>query len=140
MAKTMERNSTWRRIVPKTAVLLVGLALAFLVAAGLMAFRGVDGAAPAREITLAARDVRFDSVNPPLELTVGEKVALTSVNGESAIAHDFGVAGLGVRTTGYVPPGASETLVFTPTKPGTYSYSCSLHPGLMDGQVVVQAR
>lgn len=128
-----------RRAAVRTwALLAVGLVAALVLAAGVALLRGGDGgAAPARALVIAAQDMRFNGTNLPIELKVGEKVALTIVN-RDGVPHNFVIAGLGVRTTGYLPPGGSQVLVFTPSRAGSFTYSCSLHPGLMDGRVVVR--
>lgn len=122
----------------RTLGLLVGVAAIVLWGAALALPGNSGGAAAAREITIAAQDVRFNGSNPPLELKVGEKVALTVVNQDGGIVHDFVIAGLGVRTSRHLQPGESQTLEFTPTKAGRLKYSCTLHPGLMDGQIIVR--
>ncbi|MBI2323038.1 MAG: cupredoxin domain-containing protein [Chloroflexi bacterium] len=119
-------------------LILVGLLVLLALAASLALLRSADGAAlPARELVVTAQGAKFNATNPPIELKVGERVALTVVN-RDAMPHDLVIAGLGARTKGYLQPGAQQTLVFVPGKPGVFTYGCTLHPGLMDGQIVVR--
>lgn len=127
-----------RAAVPVRLLLLGGPLVLLALAAGLALLRSADAAAPpARELVVAAQGTKFNGTNPPIELKVGEKVALTVVN-RDAMPHDLVIAGLGVRTKGYLQPGAQQTLVFVPGKPGVFTYGCTLHPGLMDGQIAVR--
>jgi plastocyanin len=121
------------------------LALGVVVALGLLASAiGIrnekDTGAPVRELTLTAQNTAFNGTNPPLELKVGEKTALTVINKDPAMTHNLVLSGLDVRTSGYLPPGAAQTLVFTPNRSGVFAYGCSLHPGLMDGPIIVLSR
>lgn len=135
-------RSSVRGRVPRRPLLILlgGLALVAVLVVRLDVIGGTNAAEPARTITVSVQDMKFNQTNPPLELIVGERVAIVVANRESSITHDFAIAGLGVRTNGYLEPGASQTVVFTPGKSGTFKYSCTLHPGLMDGQVVVHDR
>lgn len=128
------RSASYRGAFVLLTGTLVVLALIALTV-GLRSYG--DTGTPVREITLSAQDIKFNGTNPPLELRVGEKVAITVVNREAGVVHDFTISGLNIRSTGYLLPGASQTLVFTPEKAGVFRYGCTLHPGLMDGQVIV---
>lgn len=55
-----------------------------------------------------------------------------------AIPHDFILVGLGLKTPKPLLPGESATLRFTPSRSGEFAYTCTLHPGLMDGRLVVR--
>ncbi len=55
------------------------------------------------------------------------------------VAHDFAVPAFGSKT-GYLQPGQTETVSFIAAREGTFKYVCTLHPGTMDGQVVVKRR
>ena len=55
-----------------------------------------------------------------------------------AIPHDFILVGLEVRTPKLPQPGESATLRFTPSRSGEFAYSCTLHPGLIDGRLIVR--
>ena len=64
-------------------------------------------------------------------------MAITVENRDPSTAYDFRIGKLSVRT-GYLHPGKSERIVFKPSKAGVFSYGCTLHPGIMDGQVIVR--
>jgi plastocyanin domain-containing protein len=88
---------------------------------------------------LQARAGKFNEVNPTLEVRRGVPVELTVRNQEpGAILHDFVLVGLGVRTPKPLQPGEVSVLRFTPSQAGVFAYTCSLHPGLMDGRLIVR--
>lgn len=141
MAYQDSRTLVRRLALPGKTLAVLAALLALVVLLTYVAVQRNVGAAtaPERDVTISAQDFQFTGVEPRRELKVGERIRLTVVNHEPGIAHDFVISGLKVRT-GYLPPGASQTLVFTPTKPGLFRYGCTLHPGLMDGQLIVQRR
>ena len=90
-------------------------------------------------ITLQAKAGKYNEVNPTLEVRRGIPVEITIRNEESgAIPHDFVLVGLGVKTTKTLQPGEVSTLRFTPSQAGEFAYTCTLHPGLMDGRLIVR--
>ncbi|MBI4641972.1 MAG: cupredoxin domain-containing protein [Candidatus Tectomicrobia bacterium] len=94
-----------------------------------------------QEITLVAKNTRFNETNPIVVLHRGDQVQMTIRNDEPpGTPHNLFIAGLDVKTSKILQPGESETITFTPNRQGTFTYSCLLHPGMMDGQVVVQKR
>jgi plastocyanin len=117
---------------------LLSLVVLIAVFSALRPGERADG--PARDILISAQNGSYEAPARPLELRLGEKVSLTVANHDAGVPHDFLISGLGVSTTGSVEPGASQTLVFVPRTPGVFTYTCRLHPGLMDGQVVVRQR
>lgn len=115
-----------------------------------------------QEITLTAQTMTFSPST--FEVTAGVPVELTFVN-EDALEHDFSILeipvesvsepdamsaehemqmGAGVEPVLHVAvePGATNHLSFTPTKPGTYEFFCTV-PGHKDagmvGTMVVKA-
>jgi plastocyanin len=95
--------------------------------------------APAQVIVLEAKAIKFNGGNPTLEVRRGVPVEITIRNQETGmIPHDFAVVGLALRTPKPLQPGEASTLRFTPSRPGDYGYVCTLHPGLMDGRLVVR--
>lgn len=54
------------------------------------------------------------------------------------IPHDFALVGLDLKTPKPIQPGESATLRFTPSRSGEFAYTCTLHPGLMDGRLIVR--
>jgi len=94
-----------------------------------------------QEITFIAKNTRFNETNPVVLLHRGDQVQMTIRNDElPGMPHNFVIAGLDVKTSKILQPGESETITFTSNRQGTFTYACLLHPGMMDGQVVVQKR
>jgi len=90
-------------------------------------------------IQLQAKAGKFNEVNPTLEIRRRVPVEITIRNDEpEAIPHDFVLVGLGVKTPKAIQPGEVSTLRFTPSQAGEFAYTCTLHPGLMDGRLVVR--
>ena len=73
------------------------------------------------------------AVEAPNESRVNHPVKLVMTSQD--VIHDFYVPAF--RTKQDVLPGRYTSEWFTPTKPGTYSYFCSIHPK-MTGQLIVQ--
>jgi uncharacterized cupredoxin-like copper-binding protein len=118
------------------------------------------GPAP-QEVSLTAVDMAFHP--DALEVTAGRPVRLTMVN-EGALDHDFSILEMPMETTGATAvampghdmgamtldpqlhmaatTGMSNTIEFTPTKPGTYEFFCTV-PGHKEagmlGTLVVKA-
>lgn len=93
---------------------------------------------PTHEITLVARDLKFNEQNPSFTWRVGERVRLTVRNEEpGAIVHDFSIAGLRVHAGQTLRPGESVTLEFEAGQVGSFIYACSLHPSLMEGRILL---
>ena len=98
-------------------------------------------AAPVRDVLLEARGITWNGGNPTLTGRVGERLRITVRNAEAGpIPHDLRLAGPGSVTTRLLQPGEEVTLELLLDRPGRYAYSCSLHPGLMDGVIEVQGR
>jgi aldose sugar dehydrogenase len=94
-------------------------------------------ASTATELTIGTTtdaSLKFD----PTTATVptGVLVRLTFENRDS-VPHNltFGEP-INAKTATVVPPGASETIEFTAPAPGSYKFTCTLHPG-MDGTLEV---
>lgn len=92
-----------------------------------------------QSVVLVARAGKFNDVNPTLEIKRGVPVEITIRNEEPGpIPHDFKLTGLDVKTPGLLQPGEAATLRFTPSSTGEFAYTCTLHPGLMDGRLIVR--
>ncbi|MFB3819969.1 MAG: cupredoxin domain-containing protein [Candidatus Methylomirabilales bacterium] len=103
---------------------------------GLVVAQGMGDARPQR-LRLEARNTRFNESNPSLEVRRRARVELLVQNAEAgAVPHNLVIAGLDVRSP-ILQPGESVTVQFKPTRAGEFSYSCTLHPGMMDGKIVV---
>jgi hypothetical protein len=120
----------------------LALGAALIGAGTLLTGRGAglgNTEAPPQVIVLEAKAIRFNGVNPTLEVRRDVPVEITIRNQETGlISHDFALVGLELRTPKPLQPGESSTLRFTPSRLGEYGYVCTLHPGLMDGRLVVR--
>jgi uncharacterized cupredoxin-like copper-binding protein len=130
------------------------------VAIGLAACSGAESTSGEQSLTVEAQDLAFSPA--ALEVTAGEPVKLTLQN-NGALDHDFSIMefpmeGEAEETGGmdhdmgegseepelHVAAGAAQsaTLDFTPSKPGTYEFWCTV-PGHkeagMTGTLVVNA-
>lgn len=138
-----EMPGTARGTARRRPLVLLGAAAAVLSAAAL-AVGGVQGFPWSKggqtvEISLVARNLKFNETNPRIEIRRGEILQLALTNAEPAgIAHDLVIAGPGGWTSKPIAPGETEVLTFKPSQAGVYHYSCSFHPRLMDGEIVVR--
>jgi plastocyanin len=72
-----------------------------------------------------------------VEASAKTKIALT-FNNRATLAHNLTFQNvIGAKTSDQVPAGQSETITFTTPDPGTYTFVCTIHPG-MAGQLVVK--
>ena len=124
-------------------VFLTGFITGLLTLA-VVAFNGRREKSEPREIVLVANAIEFyvenrpQEPNPTLRLKAGQPVKLVVRNDEPGkVLHCFTTGALGVKTTGSLAAGESETLQFTPRKKGTFVYACLLH-GSMAGKLVVE--
>jgi plastocyanin len=111
------------------------LCLAFSLMTALLGFPAVaPGAAAAAPAVAGKAEVKIDNFNfSPATLTVKVGTEITWTNGDD-IPHT--VVGDG-RIFKSKVLGTGEKFTFTVSKPGTYSYSCSIHPN-MTGKVIVE--
>ncbi len=115
----------------------------------------------ASQITLEVSNLHYQPAT--IEVTAGQPVKLTMRNND-AVEHDFSIMEIPMATMGATPApmaghdmsgmvtdpqlhmvaamGATNTMEFTPTKPGTYEFFCTV-PGHKDagmkGTLVVKA-
>jgi plastocyanin len=125
----------------RKTMLSLAVGCTLLVAGGLSIGKGVvlGKNPPPQVIQLQAKAGKFNEVNPTLEIRRGVPVEITIRNDEpEAVLHDFVLVGLGVKTPKAIQPGEVSTLRFTPPHAGEFAYTCTLHPGLMDGRLVVR--
>ncbi len=112
------------------------MALAFALGQGIVLGKSEPNA---QRILLRAEAGKFNGSNPTLEVRRGVPVEITVRNDEpGGIPHDFALVGLDLRTPKPIQPGESATLRFTPSRSGEFAYTCTLHPGLMDGRLIVR--
>lgn len=92
-------------------------------------------------LTLTARDLAFDTST--LSAPAGSTVALTFVNDDAGVPHNFALYTdssastsifIGALITG---PGTTTYTFTAPGTPGTYFYRCDPHPTTMTGSFIV---
>ena len=80
-------------------------------------------------------------VNPDLQASVGDTVAITLVNDDGR-SHDVVITEFGAATSIFGRSGQEETVVFTADQAGTFFYFCSVgghRQAGMEGQFIVVA-
>ena len=87
-----------------------------------------------REVKITARNGQFD----PARVLVkkGEAIKFTVTN-QDAVAHNFVSQDGGITYT-FLPPNATQSVVWVAPEKGTYTALCTFHPG-MQMQIVVDA-
>ena len=117
------KNSTW--IVSITTALVLVLAAATGIQKAMAA--GTEAAPSGHEVTID------NFMFTPATLTVNVGTPITWTNHDdiphTVVSDDKTFKSRALDT--------DEKFTFTPTKPGTYSYFCSIHPKMV-GKVVVQ--
>ncbi len=91
-----------------------------------------------QHVTLVAKDIKFNSTNPTITVTVGS-VGITVIN-QDTVPHNFLIREISTASTGLLSPGQSQTITVNFTSTGTYHYYCAVHPGLMDGTIQVVSK
>ncbi len=121
------RGRVWGRAVMGAAVVLVGLGIAAGLSAGPPEPAVVSAAPAGPQIEIKEHKYR------PATLTVQAGTTVTWVN------HDEDVHTVTSSSQAFASRGidTDETFAYTFTKPGTYTYFCSLHP-LMNATIVVK--
>ena len=101
------------------------------------------GAAPKVRILLVAKDQAFhlegnpELRNPSITLKQGETAELVLRNDDpNRVLHCLSIGGLDVKTPS-IDSGQSFTVTLRPTKRGTLTYACLMHPP-MAGKLIVQ--
>jgi plastocyanin len=108
--------------------------LASWVMAALIGFQAVPSGVAAAPAAAGKVEVKIDNFSfSPAALTVKAGTQITWTNGDD-IPHTV-VSGDQAFKSKVL--GSGEKFTFTASKPGTYSYSCSIHPN-MTGKVVVE--
>jgi hypothetical protein len=101
------------------------------------------GAAPKVRILLVAKDQAFhlegnpELRNPSIALKQGETAELVLRNDDpNRVLHCLSIGGLDVKTPS-IDSGQTFTVTLRPTKRGTLTYACLMHPP-MAGKLIVQ--
>jgi plastocyanin len=108
--------------------------LASWTMAALISFQAVPSGVAAAPAAAGKAEVKIDNFSfSPAALTVKAGTQITWTNGDD-IPHTV-VSGDQAFKSKVL--GTGEKFTFTAAKPGTYSYSCSIHPN-MTGKVIVE--
>jgi plastocyanin len=108
--------------------------LAASVMTALISFQAVPPGVAAAPAAVGTAEVKIDNFSfSPTALTVKAGTQITWTNGDD-IPHTVVSDG---QTFKSKVLGTGEKFTFTAGKPGTYTYSCSIHPN-MTGKVIVQ--
>ncbi len=89
-------------------------------------------------VTLTGMDIRWvmnGVENPRIEVTQDSIVTIEIIN-EDRVPHQFAIDGLNILAA-RINPGESFTASFGVTDLGTFQYRCTIHPVVMDGEIVV---
>ncbi len=92
-------------------------------------------------MTLTAKDIAFDTST--LSAPAGSTVALTFVNNDAGVPHNFALytdstAATSIFRGANISGPATTTYTFTaPATPGSYFFRCDPHPETMTGSFVV---
>jgi Cupredoxin-like domain len=128
-----------KTIANKLALLLGGLLALTLAGCG----DSSTGDAPKVRIMLIAKDQAFhlegkpELRNPAITLKQGQIAELVLRNDDpSRVLHCLAISGLDVKTAS-IDSGQSLTVTVRPTKRGTLTYACLMHPP-MAGKLIVQ--
>lgn len=101
--------------------------------------------APAREVTLVARDMAFyaesqpDAPNPAIEARAGETIRIVLRNRDRGLTHDFAVPAVDAATDALEWNEEDAVTFDVPEEPGTYEYVCRPHLLMMKGQIIVRS-
>ena len=127
MIRMKTSKSSWRRTDWISC-------LAASVMTALISFQAVPPGVAAAPAAVGTAEVKIDNFSfSPTALTVKAGTQITWTNGDD-IPHTVVSDG---QTFKSKVLGTGEKFTFTAGKPGTYTYSCSIHPN-MTGKVIVQ--
>jgi plastocyanin len=88
---------------------------------------------------MVARNIRFNATNPTIYLKVGQTVKFVFINNDTdSIPHSFYIKNFPNASTPTLGPGQTASFTVTFSTAGNYTYACIVHPGLMDGKIIVQ--
>ena len=81
------------------------------------------------------KDNKFNDTNPDISVKINKPLKITLAN-EDFRKHDFVVDDLDINT-GFISSGQEFTTVIASDKIGSHRYYCSIHPGIMEGKIIV---
>ena len=86
-------------------------------------------------IILLMKDNKFNVTNPDISVKINKPLKITLAN-QDFRKHDFVVDDLNINT-GFISSGQEFTTVIASDKIGSHRYYCSIHPGIMEGKIIV---
>jgi plastocyanin len=86
-------------------------------------------------IILLMKDNKFNVTNPDIYVKINKPIKITIAN-QDFRKHDFVVDDLNINT-GFISSGQEFTTVIASDKIGSHRYYCSIHPGIMQGKIIV---
>ena len=129
----------------KNRVFVAGIAVAIVAfVMTLLPMVASSGSNDVRSIDIVVRDMAFyvgnsTEPNPAITLKAGEKVRLRVRNEDAGMRHDFTIKGWTVGTKMLDNPGEQDVIEFrVPDERGTRTYTCTPHPKMMTGTILVE--
>ena len=86
-------------------------------------------------VLLLMKDNKFNVTNPDIDVKVNKPLKITIAN-QDFRKHDFIVDDMNINT-GFISSGQEVTTVIASDKIGSHRYYCSIHPGIMEGKIIV---
>ena len=86
-------------------------------------------------VILLMKDNKFNVTNPDISVKINKPLKITLAN-QDFRKHDFVVDDLDINT-GFISSGQEFTTVIASDKIGSHRYYCSIHPGIMEGKIIV---
>ena len=83
------------------------------------------------------KDNKFNVTNPDITVKINEPLKITIAN-QDFRKHDFIIDELNINT-GIISSGQDFTTIIASDKIGSYRYYCSIHPGIMEGKIIVKS-
>ena len=86
-------------------------------------------------IIMLMKDNKFNVTNPDITVKINQPLKIIIVN-QDFRKHDFIVDDLNINT-GFISSGKDFTTLIASDKVGSFRYYCSIHPGIMEGKIIV---
>lgn len=86
-------------------------------------------------IVMLMKDNKFNVTNPDIAVKINQLLKISIAN-QDFRKHDFIVDELNINT-GFISSGQDFTTLIASDKAGSYRYYCSIHPGIMEGKIMV---
>jgi plastocyanin len=86
-------------------------------------------------IVMLMKDNKFNVTNPDIAVKINQPLKVSIAN-QDFRKHDFIVDELNINT-GFISSGQDFTTLIASDKAGSYRYYCSIHPGIMEGKIMV---